>query len=67
MYANAAAVPADLGRGCNGPIGLITDAAFYANVSTTSYTRPTEPGPYAQHVPGDLAAAQSDACKIHKE
>ena len=40
---------------------------MYANVETTAYTRPTEPGPYAQHGPGDSAAAQADANAIHKE
>ena len=42
------------------------DAAVYANVATTSYATPTDPGPYAQHGPGDSAEAQSDANTIHK-
>ena len=43
------------------------DAAVYANVATTSYATPTDPGPYAQHGPCDSAAAQADVNEIHKE
>ena len=52
MYANAAAIPTTIGGGYNGHIGLPMDAEVYANVATTSYTKPAEPGPYAQHGPG---------------
>ena len=47
LYKNAAAIPETLGVGRNGHIGLLMDAEVYANVSTTAYTRPTEPGPIA--------------------
>ena len=53
LYANAASIPTTLGRPQNGHIGLLIDTSVYANVATTAYTRPTEPGPYAQHNPGD--------------
>ena len=53
MYANSAAIPKTLGGGRNGCIGFIMDAAVYSNVSEMAYTRPIEPGPYAQHGPGD--------------
>ena len=51
----------------NGHIGLLMDTAVYANVATTAYAKPTEPGPYSQHRPGESAAAQSYANAIHKE
>ena len=67
LYANAASIRSTLGEGRNGLIGIIMEGAVYANVSTTAYTRPTEPGPYKQHGQGDSAAAQADANAIHKE
>ena len=39
----------------------------YANLTNTGYTRLTEPGSYAQHGPGDTAAAQANTNAIHKE
>ena len=42
------------------------DAAVYANVANTRYTRPTDPGPYAQHGPGYTAAARADNNSIYK-
>ena len=53
MYKNVAAIPTEIGGGINGPIGLIVDEVVFANVATTAYASPTEPGPYAQHRPGD--------------
>ena len=47
LYTNAAAILETLGGGRNDHIGLLSDAEVYANVSTTAYTRPTEPGPIA--------------------
>ena len=67
LHANAVAIPTTFGGGCNGHIGLITDAAIYATISTTAYARPTKPCPYAQHGPGNSAAAQADANAIQKE
>ena len=66
MYANAAAIPKNLGGGRYFHIGLLMDTAVYANVATTAYARPTDPGPYAQHGPGDSAAKQAAANAIHK-
>ena len=43
------------------------DAAVYDTVTTMAYARPTGPGPYAQHGPGDSASALADANAIHKE
>ena len=43
------------------------DTSVYANVSTTAYARPTEPGPYTQHGPGDSVEARSNANATHKE
>ena len=67
LYANVAAILTTLGGGYNGHIGLIMDVSVYANVSTPSYTRRTEIGPYAQHGPGDSAAALCKENTIHKE
>ena len=67
MYANAAAIPTKLGGEQNGHIGIIMDAAVYSSISTAAYARPTEPGPYTQHGPGDSVVAQSDASAIQKE
>ena len=64
---NAAAIPTTLVGGRNGHIGFIMYAAVYANISTTSYARPTEPGPYAQHGPCDSSVARADANTLHKE
>ena len=66
-YANAAAIPTYIGGGRNGHIVLIIDASVYANVATTAYSRPADPSPYAQHEPGDSAAARADSNEIHKE
>ena len=63
LCANAAAVPMTLGGrggGRNGHIGLIMDAAVYKNLYKSGYTRPAEPGTYAQHGSGNTEAAQSD-------
>ena len=57
LYANAAAIPKNLRGGRYVHIGLLMDTAVYANVATTAYARPTDPGPYAQHGPGDSAAS----------
>ena len=43
------------------------DASVSSNLFTTTYTRQTEQGPYAQHGSSDTAAAQADANSIHKE
>ena len=56
-----------IGGGRIGHIGVLMDAAVYANAATTDYVRPTEPGPYAQHGPGESAAAQADKNAIYKE
>ena len=53
--------------GRNVHIGLIMDAAVYANFSAKAYARPTEPGTYAQHGPGDSTAPRADDNAIHKE
>ena len=45
-----------IGGGRIGHIGVLMDAAVYANAATTDYVRPTEPGPYAQHGPGESEA-----------
>ena len=63
---NAAAIPTTLGVGRNGNIGILMDTAAYANVATTAYERPDEPGPYAKYGPGDSVAARSDENVIHK-
>ena len=67
MYANTAAITTVLEGGKNGHIGLLMDAAVYGNIAATAYVRPMEPGSYAQHGPGDSAAAQADANAIHEE
>ena len=67
LYENSAAIPTTLRGGRNIHIGLIMDAAVYANVSTTAYARPAEPGPYTEHIPGDSVAARADVNAIHKE
>ena len=67
LYENAATIPMMLRGRRNGHIGLLMDTEVYANVATTAYARPAEPGPYAQHGPGNSAAAQPEANKIHKE
>ena len=67
LYANAASIPTTLGGGRNGHIGLLMDVAVYDNAATTSYARPTDPGPYAQHSTGNSAVARADANSIHKE
>ena len=66
LHKNSDAIPTTLGVGSNGRIGLIMDAAVHDNISTMAYTRPTDPGPYVQHGPGDSAAAQSDANVMQK-
>ena len=60
LYANVAVIPTTLGGGQNVHIGLLMDASVYANVASTVYERPEEPGPYAQHGPGDSASARAD-------
>ena len=67
MYINAASILTTLGGGRNRHIGLIIDAALYANASTTSYAKPTNPVPYAHRGPGDSAAEPSDENDMHKE
>ena len=67
MYANKSAIPMTPRRGRNGHIRLIMDTEVYVNLSTTAYTRPTEPGPYAQHGVSNTAAAHDNANAIHKE
>ena len=67
LYKNIVDIPTTLGGGRNGHIGLLMDAEFYSNVGKTSYTRPTDPGTYAQHGPGNSAAAQANKNAIHKE
>ena len=42
------------------------DAEVYDNVTTADYARPTDPGPYAQHGPGDSEATRSEANEINK-
>ena len=54
-------------RQCNGHIGIIVNSSVYANVSTTYYVRPKDPGSYAQYGPGDSAWGQANANTIHKE
>ena len=66
LYANASAIPMTLSGGRNGNVGLIMDTEFYANLPGTPYKIPTEPGPYATHGAGDMAAARDDANKIHR-
>ena len=46
MYANA------LGE-INSHISLLMDAAVYDNADTTAYAKPADPGPFAQHGPGN--------------
>ena len=68
MYANAAAILTKFGGGRgNGHIGLLTDAAIYANVTNTGYTRTADMGPYAHHGPRDTDAEQANTNSIHKE
>ena len=67
LYANADAIPKTIGGGHNVHIGLLVDKAVYSNIATAAYARPTQPGPYAQHGPGDSVAAQADENVIHKE
>ena len=66
LYANTAAIPTALRGVQNGHNGLLMDTSVYESVSTTGYTRPTEPGPYAQHGTGKTAAAWDDTNAIHK-
>ena len=43
------------------------DTSVYANVANNTYARPMELGTYAQHGPGESAAAQAGVNAIHKE
>ena len=43
------------------------DVAVYDNVSTMTYSRPTDPGPYIENGPGDSAVAQADENDMQKE
>ena len=54
------------GRG-NGHIGQLMDAAIYANVTNTGYTRTADMGPYAHRGPRDIDAEQANTNSIHKE
>ena len=56
-----------LGGGRNFHIGLIMNAAVYANLSMTAYKRWAEPVPYAQHGVGGTATPGTDMVEIHKE
>ena len=56
-----------LGGGRNGNLVLAMEAAVYDNLSGTSYTRPTEPAPYATHGARQTAAAWTNSNTIHKE
>ena len=67
MYANEAAIPTTLEGGHNGHIVLLMDASVYSDVATTAYARPKDPGPYAQHGPGNSEVKQSNKNAIHKE
>ena len=68
LYVNTATVPMMLGGWGGGDhIVILMDASVYENVSTTRYTRLTNPVPYAQHGPGDTAAARANANDSHKE
>ena len=66
---NTSAIPTTLGGvgGVNVYVGLLMDTAVYANLFTMVYTRPADPGPYAQHGAGDTAAVRSNTNTIHKE
>ena len=66
LYENSATIPTALRRRRNGHIDLLTDAAVYANVATTAFAWPTDPAPYAQHRPGNSAAAQPEENEIQK-
>ena len=43
------------------------ETSVYANIATTEYTRPMEPGPYENHGPGYKTASIADANAMHKE
>ena len=45
LYENSATIPTALRRRRNGHIGLLTDAAVYANVATTAFAWPTDTAP----------------------
>ena len=67
LYENAADIHTKLGEGGrNGHVNLITDTEVYTNLYTTSYTIPTDLGPYAKHGSSDAAAAQANSKAIHK-
>ena len=66
-YANADAIPTTLEEERNVNVGLLMDVPVYVNVAATAYTRPTEPGLYAQYGVGNSAAARADANVIHTE
>ena len=54
-------------EGRNVHIGLLMDTSVYVIVATTGCTRPTNPGPYTKHGPGNIAAEQADDNAIYKE
>ena len=67
LYVNAATRPTTLGEGEMATSGSIMDAAVYANLYKTAYTKPKEPRSYAQHGKGNIAAVQADANVIQKK
>ena len=64
MYVYAASTSTTLE---GGGVGLLMVSSIYANMSSTRYTRPTDPGPYSQHGPSDTTAARAYDNAIHKE
>ena len=67
LYVNAATRPTTLGEGEMATSGSIMDAAVYANLYKTAYTKSKEPRSYAQHGKGNIAAVQADANVIQKK
>ena len=45
LYGNAASLPATLGGGVHGHIGLLVTPALYATISAAPYIIPPDPGP----------------------
>lgn len=66
LYANAMAIPTDLGGGAHGYLGAIMTAADYANVpNTVAFVTPVHPGTHPGHAVNATSAAITETNRAY--
>jgi hypothetical protein len=67
LYGNAASLPATIGGGAHGHIGITMTTVLYAALTPTAYTVPDDPGPVVTHAANASPAIRERNTSTYKE